>query len=418
MLFADAGTEAWAVRQISQVQEVRDLAARVTALRLSIAAVVYGLLLCLLVWIPDRPPLRGVLALFGLSLFPQAASLKWVFMGEQEATIVSVGLIVGQLVFAGATLMIVHHPAEILWVPGLKLASEAALAAYFMWRFARQHGALPLVFPLRGGLKILRPAAVLGFSAAFHLINYNFDSVILGFMLGATTVGWYSAAYKPVTVALALPMTFFVGLYPALTRSYAEDRDGFRMVVLQSLRLTSSLAVPLGVGGAILARPIIGLLFGPAYEPSIPVLRILVWSAVLVILRGPFHLGLRAANRSGVELRCAMICAGVNVALNIALIPRYGMTGAAAATLTAELIWIGLVVNRMNRYVMDVSLLPYLWRPCLAGIAMAACFWLADPIPWMLRAILSVGFYFAALLLLGGAKWREWLPPLKPRPVG
>ncbi|MBI3484640.1 MAG: polysaccharide biosynthesis C-terminal domain-containing protein [Acidobacteria bacterium] len=142
-------------------------------------------------------------------------------------------------------------------------------------------------------------------------------------------------------------------------------------------------------------------------------LRILVWSVVLVILRGTFNQALNAANRTGVDLRCAMVSAGTNIALNFALIPSYGMTGAAFATLVAETVWVTLVTNRVNHYVIRINLFAYLWRPVLAGAAMAAVLWVTLPVFWVARAALGVGTYFGALLLLGGVNWREWLRFLK-----
>jgi len=412
LLLSDAGLERWSVRELAQTGDVRGIAGRVVPLRFLLAGAAFVLMLLLIPFLPNDPLLRHVLTLFGMCLFAQAASLKWVFMGQQKMDRVAAGLVVGQLVFALAVFSLVRSPAEVVWVPLLRLASDSALAGYFAWRFAKEHGGIRLPLQLRGARIVLGPALTLGALQALSIINYNFDAVLLGFLSGPTTVGWYSAAYKPVTVALAMPLTYFVGLFPALSSAFAVNKDEFRDIVSRSLRLATSLSIPLGVGGAMLAEPIIMLLFGPAYAQSVPVLRILVWSVVLVILRGTFQHALNAANLTAVDLRCAMVSAGLNVALNIALIPRYGMSGAASATVVAEIVWVTLVVGRLNHYVLQINLLQYLWRPVLAGAAMAACLWFAQPVFWMARAVLSVGVYFGVLFLLGGAKWREAEKPL------
>lgn len=413
LLISDAGLERWSVRELAQTGDVSGLAGRVVPLRFLLAGAAFSLMLLSLPFFPNDPLLRNVLILFGLCLFAQAASLKWVFMGQQRMNRVAVGLVVGQMVFALSVFAFVSTPAQLIWVPLLRLASDLALAGYFAWRFAQEHGGMRLSMTLHGARGVLGPALTLGVLQALSIINYNFDAVLLGFLAGATSVGWYSAAYKPVTVALAMPLTYFAGLFPALSSAYATNKDEFHGIVSRSLRLAASLGVPLGVGCAILAEPIVLLLFGPAYTQSVPVLRILVWSVVLVILRGTFHQAMNAANRSGVDLRCAMVSAGLNVILNIGLIPRYGMTGAAAATLASEIVWVTMVTNRVNHYVVRVNLFAYLWRPLLAGAAMAGCLWLAQPVFWMARAVLGAAVYFGVLLLLGGANWREWKEILK-----
>jgi O-antigen/teichoic acid export membrane protein len=413
LLIADAGLEKWAVREVAQTSNARGLAGRVLPLRFLLSGAVFGLLLLILPVLPEVPLLRPVLTLFGLCLFAQAASLKWVFMGQQKMTRVATGLVVSQVVFVGTVFALVRNPAALLWVPVLRLASDLALAAYFAAQFAKEHGGLHIPLTLRSAAGVLRPSLTLGMLEILQVINYNFDAVLLGFLAGTTTVGWYSAAYKPVTVALAMPMTYFIGLYPALSSAFAKDKEEYSGLVSRSLRLATTFSIPMGVGGAMLAGPIILLLFGQAYAPSVPVLRVLVWSVVLVILRGTFDHGMLAANRSGVVLRCAMASAGTNIVLNILLIPSYGMLGAAAATLVSEIVWVSLTSNRMNHYVIRVNLLAYLWRPLLAGAAMAAFLWFALPIFWIARAVLGTGVYFFILFLLGGANWREWKDILK-----
>ncbi|MCL5287980.1 MAG: flippase, partial [Acidobacteria bacterium] len=408
LLLADAGFEKWSVREVAQTGDVRGLAGRIVPLRFLLATVIYGLLLLVLPLFPDVPPLRLVLTLFGLCLFAQALNLKWIFMGQQKMTRVSVGLVVAQVVFAASVFAFVRGPGGLLLVPLLRLASDAALAAYFAWAFAKEYAGLRLPITLRNARSILGPGLTMGVLEILQVINYNFGAVLLGFLIGATTVGWYSAAYKPVTVALAMPMTYFLGLFPALSKVFTENQDEFRATVSRSLRLTSSLSLPLGVGGAMLAGPIIQLLFGAAYAPAVPVLRILVWTVVLVILRGTLDQTLNAAKYTEVDLRIAMAAAGTNVVFNFVLIPMYGMTGSAIAALVSELVWVVLVTNRTNHYVLPVNLFAYLWRPVLAGLAMAGVLWLGQPIFWMVRAALSVGVYFGILFVLGGANLRDW----------
>ncbi len=415
LLVADGGLEIWATREAARGEDIRRLTARVVPLRFLMATVSFVALLLLMLALPDYPALRTILVLFGLTLFTQAMSLKWVFMGQEKMTRVAGGLVIAQLVFAVALLGFVRSPESIVWVPVLRLAGDAAMAVYFMRLFYTVYGGLRPSLSLRGLGNTLKPAMTIGASQGLSLINYNFDSVLLGFFLGSTAVGWYGAAYKPVTVMLAMPLTFFIGLFPALSRMYQEDRDSFSETVVRSFRLTSAIAIPLGIGGVFLARPVINLLFGEAYVNSVPVLQILCWSATLVILRGTYRQSLNAAGRASLDLRCAGASAALNVALNILLIPRYGILGAAVATVVAEVLWLTLASYYFHRYVAPVRLLPFLFHPAVAGLAMAACFFVAQPLFWGLQAVLSVVAYFGILLLLGGTEALSWLQGRRAR---
>ena len=59
------------------------------------------------------------------------------------------------------------------------------------------------------------------------LLNYNFDSLLLGILRGPSVVGWYNAAYKMLLVGLSVAITYFTGLFPALSRLYVQNREEF-----------------------------------------------------------------------------------------------------------------------------------------------------------------------------------------------
>jgi len=415
LLLSDAGLELWATREAAQTRDTRALAGRIVPLRFLAALLAAAILFALLPALPDYPQLRILLALFSLSLFAQAANLKWVLMGREQMAGVAGGLVVAQIVFAVAVFAFVRDVSGILWVPVIRFASDAALAAYFAREFAREHGSLRLPLTLAGAGGILRPATIMGATNAMGLLNYNFDAVLLGFLKGTATVGLYNAAYKPVTVALALPLTYFQGLFPALSRFYGEDKPAFRNLVAKSFRLCAVVALPLGVGGTLLALPLIQLLFGSAYAGSAAPLRILVWSAVLVILRGSYRHALNAAGQQQFDFRCGVTSSFLNVGLNILLTPRFGMMGAACATVIGDFIWFVMAVFFFYRRVTPLNPLPHLARPLGSAVVMATILWYAQPIHWIVRALLASACYFAALWLLGEPEVRAWTSRLRAK---
>ena len=417
LLFADCGLELWATREAASGVNMRELAARIMPLRLILALVSYVALLALLLFLRNYPGLRTVTMLFGLTLFSQALSLKWAFMGREKMTRVGAGLILAQFLFIAPLFLIVRSPQAIIWVPLVRLAGDLAMAIYFAWQFAKAYGDLRLPFTLRGASEVLKPALTLGASYALGLISFNLDSVLLGFFLGVTAVGFYGAAYKPVTVILAMPMTYFLGLFPALSRTYTESHETFREILVRSLRLTWIFALPIGIGGMFLAGPIINLLFGPAYANSVPALRILSWSAVFVVLRGTYRQALNAAHRSRLDLWCGGTSVAINVVLNLLLIPRYGIIGAAFAIVASDALWFVMAAYQSNRYVVRVNLLPLLLPSVAAATVMGVCFLVSQPLFWIAQAFIGLTAYFIVLLLLGQTEARSWLKARKAEPV-
>jgi O-antigen/teichoic acid export membrane protein len=176
LLLADAGLEIWGTREAAQTSDIRRLIGRVMPLRFLTAGIAFAILLGML---PPYPYLRTVLVLFGLSLFAQAASLKWVLMGQEKMARVAGGLVLAQLVFAGSVFALVRDPAHVVWVPVMKFASDAVLAVYFARQFARMHGGLRLPLTFQGAWGTMRPVLTMGATNAMGLLNYNFDAVLL-----------------------------------------------------------------------------------------------------------------------------------------------------------------------------------------------------------------------------------------------
>jgi O-antigen/teichoic acid export membrane protein len=409
LLFADGGLELWATREAASGADIRKLAARIAPLRFVLASGSFCVLLVLLFFLPNYPGLRTIMILFGLTLFVQAFNFKWVFMGQERMTRVAAGLVIAQIVFASAIFLVVHSPRAIIWVPVLRLVSDLAMAAYFAWLFVRTHGDLRLKFTLRNPGTALRPALTLGTSHGLAALNYNFDTIVIGFLLGPMMAGLYSAAYKPVTVMLAMPTTYFIGLFPALSRAHAQNRESFREIATRSFGLAALGAVPIGIGAFFLAAPIINFLFGPAYASAATVLQILSWSAVLVILRGTFRQSLTAAGKAGLDLRCAGASVLLNVILNLLLIPRYGIIGAAVATLISEVLWFSLAYYYFTRHISRLKLVQLLLQPIMAAFVMGLFLLLTQSWFWGARFVGGLAVYLGMLLLLGQKEVRSGL---------
>jgi O-antigen/teichoic acid export membrane protein len=137
-----------------------------------------------------------------------------------------------------------------------------------------------------------------------------------------------------------------------------------------SLRLSLIVTLPFVVGGALIAPRLMGLIFGNEYAPAGTALRLLLISLFFIALHGGTRNLFLAYDRLSWE---TWIMAGgviVNVALNLFLIPRFGLNGAAFATAAAEALVLAACGVAIDRLGVRASLKP-LVTPLLAGAAMA-----------------------------------------------
>jgi len=165
-----------------------------------------------------------------------------------------------------------------------------------------------------------------------ELMLQNTDVLVISRYLSPTDVGIYFAAGK--TMALIMFVHYAVG--SAVANRFAAlnargDRESLRAFVRDSVNWTFWPSLAGAVIILALGKPLLWL-FGPQFEAGYPVMCILVVGFLFRSSMGPAEFLL---NMLGEQTLCAAVLfssAIMNVALNFALVPHYGMIGAACAT--------------------------------------------------------------------------------------
>ncbi len=243
-------------------------------------------------------------------------------------------------------------------------------------------------------------AASIPFAAqdTFSILLARMDTLILAVIATQAAVGRYGAAYR------LFESTFFItyalaGSFSAMyTYLELQGDPPLRFVFQRSLKLALVLLMPLSVAFLVLASPICRLIYGDSFAATAP-LRILGPGVVLmgIVTLCISLLVSRENPRRMVPLTAAM--AGLNVALNLILIPLYGDIGAAAAMLATVAIYAVWVMHRADRAVGGISLSMMFAGGIAAGLAMTVVSW---PLHDSLLAALAVGVtaYLAVLILV------------------
>ncbi|MDO8743412.1 MAG: flippase [Candidatus Azambacteria bacterium] len=176
----------------------------------------------------------------------------------------------------------------------------------------------------------------LALTGLFGLIYGYIDSVMLGYWNMLEETGWYNAAYKIVMVSL-IPMGLLsTSLYPVLSKFFQESKEKLQRAWGYQLNLMILISFPLMAGGMVLAPGIIKLLYPAEFTPSILAFQILIISAGIISLSRPFYDIMIVFNRQVKMFWITVAGAAVNVVLNLFLIPKYSLYGAATATVITQ----------------------------------------------------------------------------------
>ena len=237
-------------------------------------------------------------------------------------------------------------------VYGLSFAFVAARVVMFgavTWIVRGVAGSAAPTYDRARWREIQAAALPLGFfMIALNLYTY-IDTVILGVMRSDAETGWYAAAYRVYEGLTYVPAVLSAVLTPRLSYLFTHDRAALRPQFLRALASAAGLGLLMGGLAVWLARPLMSLLFGSAYLPAVVPLQILAGGAIFVFSTWILHAAAIATNLDRRLLLTTGVGLGSNVALNLLFIPRWGMAGAAWATVIAEAVTVALLFVQLQQ---------------------------------------------------------------------
>jgi O-antigen/teichoic acid export membrane protein len=196
----------------------------------------------------------------------------------------------------------------------------------------------------------LQTAALpLGFFLITLTLYTYIDTVILFIMRTDAETGWYAASYRVYEGLMYAPSAFSTVLTPRFSRLFVDDPSRMRTWFRRSMLGSAAAALVIGGAAVWLARPLMLLFYGPAYEAAVPPLQVLAGGVIFVFCTWILHSAAIAIHLDRRLVGTTAIGLVTNIALNIALIPPLGITGAAWATVIAEAVTVTLLYIQVER---------------------------------------------------------------------
>ena len=193
----------------------------------------------------------------------------------------------------------------------------------------------------------------------FFYLHTNADILMIGWFMEPQDVAVYFATLK----LLALVHFVYFAVKAGVAQRYAQyahggDRDRLAAFARETVSWTFWPSLAMAAAMLALGKPMLAL-FGEGFEAGYPLLVPLMAGVVARAFVGPAE---SLLTMSGHQNACASVFAvtlAVNLALNLTLIPLWGLWGAALATATAmvvEALLLALAVRRRLGIVMIVPL--------------------------------------------------------------
>jgi O-antigen/teichoic acid export membrane protein len=216
------------------------------------------------------------------------------------------------------------------------VAETIAVAVLFFW-VSRNLSTVDFDHHFRDAARFARASAPITGTQLLRGLCFSSDIIILGLLVSSANLGRYVVAYQVFLFAISLSSAYFVILLPRIS-AHANSKTNAMALELRRSLVTS---VPLALIGAgmlaVLARPILVMLFDPAYGQASTSLRILCIALVLNLLNRHYRQVLIARNRQHRDMALTAAGAVVHIGSKIVLIPVLGIAGAAVGSVMGEL---------------------------------------------------------------------------------
>ena len=304
-------------------------------------------------WLVNVPLWLIGLALFSLPFNLLTGYFVTILQGQQRITAVNIiALTLGAAtLLLSLVLVVICH----LGLLGAVLAALAANVVYLLASWGQLGQPTRSLVP-RWELSVMRATMSFGLRGhianLFQFFNYRLDMFLVNYFLGPAEVGIYGVAVRVAELLWHLPNAASFVLFPKTAAARVEEINVFTPRVLRyTLGLTTLGAIALALVGPWLIQLVFSAAFSAAYLP-------MIWLLPGVVLLGGAKILINEmAGRGSPQYNA--LSAGIGfvatVVLDVLLIPRWGIRGAA---------WASSISYAM---VFAVAFLLYVWVRRRAG---------------------------------------------------
>jgi len=226
----------------------------------------------------------------------------------------------------------------------LYVVSGVAAVALAVTSAASLLGRLELSFSFELWRRVLRASVPIGLATVFTMFYYWAGTTVLSKMAGDAAVGTYSAAFRVANGLAFMGFAFSGAVYPLFSRLVARSAERLTRAVELSVRFMFMLVLPVAAFGSVFAAQVLLLLYGPAYNGAVAVLRLLASWGAIASMNSLLSNYLVSGGRSGVVTVQTGVSLAINLCLNLVLIPVFGALGAAMAIAASEAAGLVLLV--------------------------------------------------------------------------
>jgi O-antigen/teichoic acid export membrane protein len=350
-IVADLGTQTVLVRSLAAGDDADVRAVAGLRLALGFGAALLALALAFALYGAQHRVILGIaIALPAIVLNALTGTASALLQARLRLELVAAAEAVTQTISFALIALVVARGSSFAAVV-VVVAAVAAVHAALLLGLVRRSGGLAPRVDVVAWRRILRAAVPVGASVLVATVYFRVDALILASLRGPAAAGVYGIAYRPVEALGGFAPLYVASLFPLLALAASQDTARVRTLLARGSRTIAAASLPVALVGVAAAPLVVRILGGGAYGHAVTPLRILLAGLPLLALNGLCGAAVVALSRQRDALVLNLAMLAFNVALNLALVPAYGASGAAIAATASEVLLLAAQVVLLRRVV-------------------------------------------------------------------
>lgn len=261
---------------------------------------------------------------------------------------------------SGVAVLLIAISAYIISDPGLlvfayfsSLCIGISLSVWYLYKLGALRSKVSPKIEFHELMSVSLPLLIV--AASQYLVSWT-DILMLGILTGAREVGYYQVAFL-YSVILLLFTQSINSIFPSIASGLYETNQTNELHRVYSVTTKWGIYMT-GIGSiVVLSFPEVLLrLFGSEFTAATTALVILIIGRVIATIPGPSAFMLSMSEYENIEAINTFCFGALNLLLNFALIPKFGIEGAAIAT---SLSLVGMHTTRLIQVRYLMSMHPY-----------------------------------------------------------
>jgi len=414
---ADFGIFTITVKEMSKDQKkIPEILGNVMGLRTALAILTMGLAAIAVFLVPSYAntviPLGVLIATLATIFTLLNGTVSTVLQVHLKMQYATIGLVLGKIVSVAYIFLVVFYLfvdntvlgfAHLLWGGVLGNLIMLIITSYYASRYSK----ITYRFDYSFWKRIFITSLPYGVALVLNNIYFRLDVLLMTMILphtqaladgtttcsaelcGDTEAGLYGVGMRFLEMLIIIPVYYMNSVLPTMTRLLEEKSEKVKKVIQYSFDFLVATAMPIMVGGFILAEPIIRLISDSEFVSgtvhvfgSDVAVKYLMFAMLFSFINALFGFTLVVLNRQIQLMYINAVAVIFNLLSNLAVIPHWGFRGAAATSIISEL-FILIAVGWAVRRALDFKLeLGTVFKVLIASIAMGL--------------VIGFGFYWLA----------------------